>query len=227
MRRKLFVIGAILTTIGAAVSTFATFFLYFYLLPLWVFLAGIVLIWLSDKRTKAKILWSLIPIAVFVAYQFSWHQFNKVPQETFLIPKDYKGKVHVHFNKECGQAAESERGRRLYKIPDHGILLTQFKDKQGFIDQQYYLVDENGTKTLLPQLDVRDYNEEWTLGKNPKEPSRDILGVFHAGRVSGEGSYEFYVTTYRHLRDSFGFEYDKQFDSLEKVILDMCRKRPK
>ena len=36
-------------------------------------------------------------------------------------------------------------------------------DKQGFIDQKYYLVDNSGAKTNLPQLDVQDYNEEWTL----------------------------------------------------------------
>ena len=168
-------------------------------------------------------MWSLTPIVVFALYQFLWYQFKKVPPETFLIPKDYKGKIHVHFNKPCGQAAEVKNGRRLYKIPMNGILLSQFKDKQGFIDQQYFLFDKNGRLTLLPQLDVRDYNEEWTLEKNSNEPSRDILGVFHAGRVSDQGSYEFYVSTYRQLRDSFGFQYDKQFDSLEQKILDTCK----
>lgn len=119
---------------------------------------------------------------------------------------------------------EKENGRRVYKIPLSGILLSQFKDKQGFIDQQYFLVDMNGRRTLLPNLDVHDYNEEWTTEKNSNEPSRDILGVFHSGRVSSEGSYEFYVSTYKQLRDSFDFQYDKRFDSVEQKLLDSCRR---
>ena len=148
---------------------------------------------------------------------------NNVPPETFLIPIDFRGKIHVHFNMPCGLSKEKEKGRRVYKIPLNGILLTQFNDKQGYIDQQYFLVDKNGGKTLLPNLSVHDYNEEWTTEKNPNEPSRDILGVFHAGRVSSEGSYEFYVSTYRQLRDSFDFHYDERFDSLEQKLLDSCR----
>ena len=105
-------------------------------------------------------------------------------------------KIHIHFNNPCGQAAEVENDRRQYKIPTTGILLSQFADKQGFIDQQYYLVDN--------------------------EPSRDILGVFHAGRVSSDGMYEFYVSTYRQLRDSFDFQYDKLFDLKEQKIINDC-----
>jgi hypothetical protein len=115
-----------------------------------------------------------------------------------------------------------EKDRRQYKIPATGILLSQFADKQGFIDQQYFLVDSLGNQTLLPSLDVRDYNEEWTTVKNPNEPSRDILGVFHAGRVSSDGMYEFYVSTYRQLTDSFDFQYDKSFDLKEQKIIEDC-----
>ena len=158
MRRKLFIAGTTLVILGAAVSTFATFFLYIYLLPFWIFLSGVILIWFSNKRIKTKLIWSLTPIAVFSIYQFLWYQFNKAPPETFLIPKDYKGKIHVHFNKPCGQKVEMENGRRRYEIPENGILLSQFADKQGFIDQQYFLVDKNGKRTLLSQLDIRDYN---------------------------------------------------------------------
>ena len=223
MKRKLFITGATLTIIGATISTFATYFLYFYLIPFWIFVLGLSLIWFSDKKIKTKVIWTLTPIAVFASYQILEYQLNKVPPETFLIPKDYRGKIHVHFNKACGQKVKMENGRRIYIIPENGILLSQFNDKQGYIDQKYYQVDTEGNRTLLPQLDVRDYNEEWTLEKNPHEPSRDILGIFYAGTVSSEGSYEFYVSTYRQLRDSFDFQYNKKFDSLEQKIIDTCK----
>ena len=166
---------------------------------------------------------TLLFIATIFTMLGSSTSCNRVPPETFLIPIDFRGKIHIHFNMTCGLKKEEENGRRVYKIPINGILLSQFNDKQGYIDQQYFLVDKNGERTLLPNLSVHDYIEEWTTEKNPNEPSRDILGVFHAGRVSSEGSYEFYVATYKQLRDSFDFQYDKQFDSLEQKILDSCK----
>lgn len=217
-----FITGAILLVIGAAISTFATFFIYFYGLPIIIFFLGVVLIWISKKGIRTKLLWTVTPIAIFFAYQYIWYQSHKVPPETFLIPQEFRGKVHVIFNKECGQQAEMVDNRRIYRIPTNGVLLSKFKDKQGFINQKYFLVEGSGKQTLLPQLDVRDYNEEWTIEKNPKEPSRNILGVFHAGRVSADGTYEFYVSSYQQLKDSFDFQYDNRFDSLESKLLGEC-----
>ena len=222
--QRAFLGGAALIIVGTAVSTFAPFSLYFYLIPVWVFLLGVALIWLSGISLRSKLVWSLTPVAVFSCFQLGWYQFNKVPAETFLIPQSYRGKIHIHFNQTCGLKPEKEKNRRLYKIPDNGILLSQFTDKQGLIDQQYYLIDDKGSRTLLPQLDVRSYNEEWTRPKNIHEPSRDILGVFFAGRVSSDGMYEFYVCTYRQLTDSLDFQYDKFFESREMKAIELCGK---
>lgn len=220
--KRFFIIGTVLIILGAGAATLSPYTLYCYYAPLWAFLLGLLLVWISDRRVMTKIIWTLTPFIFYATFQVCWYQFNKAPAETFIIPKDYRGKIHIHFNKSCGQVAEVVEDRRQYKIPTTGILLSQFADKQGFIDQQYYLVDSLGKQTPLPQLDVRDYNEEWTTEKNPHEPSRDILGVFHAGRVSGDGMYEFYVSTYRQLRDSFDFQYDKSFDLKEQKIIDDC-----
>jgi hypothetical protein len=221
-RKGLFIVGTIFIVLGAGAATLSPYTLYFYYAPIWAFLLGLLLVWVSDRQVKTKIIWTLTPFIFFAAFQFFWYQFNKAPAETFLIPKDFRGKIHIHFNKPCGQVAEVIDDRRQYKIPMTGILLSQFADKQGFIDQQYYLVDSLGKQTLLPSLDLRDYNEEYTIVKNPNEPSRDILGVFHSGRVRSDGMYEFYICTYRQLTDSFGFQYDKSFDLIEQKIIEDC-----
>lgn len=221
-RKGLFIAGRVLIILGAGATTLSPYTLYFYYAPLWVFLLGLLLVWVSDRRVLTKIILTLTPFMFYAAFQFCWYQYDKAPAETFLIPKNFRGKIHIHFNKPCGQVAEVIDGRRQYKIPTTGILLSQFVDEQGFIDQQYYLVDSLSKQILLPQLDVRDYNEEWTTEKNPHEPSRDILGVFHAGRVSSDGMYEFYVSTYRQLKDSFDFQYNKSFDLKEQKIIDDC-----
>ena len=92
------------------------------------------------------------------------------------------------FNSKCGEEIQYENKRRLYKIPKDGILLTKFNDEQGYINFEFYLVDENGKRKKIQELDVRDFNEEWTTEKNPKEPSRDKLAIFHAGRTYSDGS---------------------------------------
>lgn len=222
-RRGFFLVGACLVVVGTAVSTLAPFFLYVYFIPGWVFIVGVALVGLSELSLKRKLVWSLTPVLLFCGFRLLWYQLQKAPAETFLIPQAYRGKIHIHFNETCGQKPEEEKNRRLYRIPDNGILLSQFADKQGLIDQHYYLVDTRGRRTFLPQLDVRAYNEAWTRPKHPQEPSRDILGVFFAGRVASDGMYEFYVCTYRQLTDSLDHQYDRLFDLNELRAIELCR----
>jgi len=137
-------------------------------------LVGTVLILFSTKNWKLKLLTIGLPLA-FVGYSF-YNSFTT--PERYLIPDEYRGSVMVIFNQKDGQKKEYEGRRRLYRIPSTGVLFTQFKDEQGWIDQDYYLVSPNGQRKKLGVLDSRDFNEEWTLVKNPKEPPRDSLAVF-------------------------------------------------
>lgn len=145
---------------------------------------GTVLILFSTKNWKFKLLTIGLPLA-FVEYSF-YNSF-KTP-ERYLIPENYRGPVMVIFNQKDGQKKEYEGRRRLYRIPSTGVLFTQFKDEQGWIDQDYYLVSPNGQRKKLGVLDTRDFNEEWTLVKNPKEPPRDSLAVFNPGTMGTMGN---------------------------------------
>jgi len=145
---------------------------------------GTVLILFSTKNWKFKLLTIGLPLA-FVGYSF-YNSFTT--PERYLIPEDYRGSVMVIFNQKDGQKKEFEGKRRLYRIPSTGVLFTQFKDEQGWIDQDYYLVSPNGQRKKLGVLDTRDFNEEWTLVKNPKEPPRDSLAVFNPGTMGTMGN---------------------------------------
>lgn len=117
---------------------------------------GTVLILLSTKNWIFKLLTIGIPL-VFVGYSF-YNSFTT--PERYLIPESYRGSVLVIFNQKDGQKKEYEGRRRIYKIPPTGVLFTQFKDEQGWIDQDYYLISENGQRKKLGVLDTRDFNEE-------------------------------------------------------------------
>jgi len=145
---------------------------------------GVVLILLSTRNWKFKLLAVGIPLTI-VGY-FFYNSFTT--PERYLIPENYRGPVYVIFNQKDGQTKEYEGNRRLYRIPSTGVLFTQFKDEQGWINQDYYLVSSDGQRKKLGVLDTRDFNEEWTLEKNPKEPSRDSFAVFNPGTMGTIGN---------------------------------------
>ena len=232
----LFYSGISLLAIGAFGLTFAAFFA---MIGMPIFVIGIVLILISKKTWKQK----LIPIGLFIvgiiAFWPIWRNINTVGPETFLIPNDYRGRVNIIHKKNCGILLEKTENGLIYEIPNDGILLLSNDQKYGFIDHKYYLIDKNGKKTELPKMDVRDFNEKWTLEKNPNEPPRDKLGVFHWGRTGSIGEMidhngdisnesdlytfnEFYISTYSDLTERFNFKYERKFDSIRNIKIKKC-----
>ena len=221
-KNKLFIFALILIIIGAGLTTFIPYLLYIYFFPFIIFIIGLIILWLTNRKVKTKILWSLCPILFFFSYQFLWKWYNTTEPETFLIPEKYRGKVLIVFNSKCGEEIEYENGRRIYKVPNDGILLTKFNDEQGFINQEFYLVDKNGNRKSIKQLDVRDFNEEWTTEKNPKEPSRQKLAIFNAGTTYSNGNSEFCISKYKDL-EKLDFKYDQKFDSILSRKTSNCK----
>jgi hypothetical protein len=126
---------------------------------------------------------------------------NYPEPESYLIPYKYVGKVNVIFNQKLGNPPLYENGRRLYKIPSNGILLTGFKDEEGFVDHKYYYVDTNGNKKPL-KIFRYDYNKDGTV-KWIINDSNEI-GIFGDGTngVYGNSKYryqEFKVSSFRFL----------------------------
>ena len=221
-KNKIFVFALILIIIGAGLTTFIPYLLYIYFFPFVIFIIGVIILWLTKKNKQTKILWTLCPILISFSYLFLWKWYNTTEPETFLIPEDYRGNVMIVFNSKCGKEIEYENGRRIYKIPKDGILLTKFKDEQGFINQEFYLIDKSGNRKLIKELDIRDFNEEWTTEKNKKEPSRDKLGIFNAGRTYSDGNSSFCISKYKDL-EKLDFKYEQKYDSIMNRKISNCK----
>ncbi len=149
----------------------------------------------TGKPKTSKVILGLLsfPLTLIVVvvgmylFSFASSYFTRPEKETYLIPEGYKGNVLVIFNQSDGEKPEYEDGRRIYRIPQTGVLFTQFKDEQGIINQEYYYISPNGQRRKLGVLDTRDFNEEWTTEKNPHEPPRDSLAVFNPGTMGTMG----------------------------------------
>ncbi|MGX7666649.1 DUF6843 domain-containing protein [Flavobacterium pedocola] len=166
--------------------------------------------------------------------------YKTVEPEVFLIPEKYRGKVNIIHKKNCGLHLEKTNEGLVYQIPSNGILIVDNEQEYGTINHEYFLVDKNGKRLKLPKMDVRDFNEEWTLEKNANEPSRNKLGVFHWGRTGTTGKVldengkeinkdeqytflEFYIGTYNDLSEKFDFKYERKFDSILEAKIKECK----
>lgn len=230
--------GIFLLAIGAFGLTFAAFFA---IIGLPIFIVGLILVLVSHKNTWKK---RLITIGLFiigiVAFWPIWREVNSVGPEVFLIPENYRGRVNIIYKKGCGINLQKSTEGLVYKIPNDGILIINKEQDFGLIEHTYYLIDQNGNRTELPKMDTRDFNEEWTLEKNPNEPSRDKLGIFHWGRTGSMGKMideneevtnqdelytfsEFYISTYKDLTERFDFKYEQRFDSIRDYKIKKCK----
>jgi uncharacterized protein DUF6843 len=183
-------------------------------------LIGIILVLLSTKNWKAKFLSIGIPVAIGAFFTYR----SYITPATYLIPEGYRGNVMVVFNQKNGRDEEYEGRRRIYRIPLSGVLFTKFKDEEGFINEEYFYVSRSGHRTKLGVLDTRDFNEEWTLQKNPHEPPRDSLAVFNPGTMGILGNssdsnhkvfIELSVRTYNDKGPNFREFTPEYIDSLK------------
>ncbi len=149
---------------------------------------------------------------------------QKAEPETYLIPASYAGKVNILLNEKNGVAKKYEGGRRVYEIPADGILVSQFKVNDGFIDREYYSVDAKGKRTRLEVFKYKhreDGSIEWIV-KDKKEKgvfNDGISGQYSSTASSRAVSYqEFTVSNYATLDSFFTKQYQTSFDErLEKI----------
>lgn len=81
---------------------------------------------------------------------------QKAEDTVRLIPEGYEGSVLIIFNQEDGEPKEYEEGKRVYKIPDNGVLKTQFEPNYGVQNHQFFYVNKEGNRTEIPFVLVQN-----------------------------------------------------------------------
>lgn len=187
----------------------------------------------TEKPKPLKVILKLLsfPLTIIIVvislylFSFANSYLTRPEKETYLIPEGYKGTVLVIFNQPNGEKPEYEDGRRIYRIPQTGVLFTQLKDEQGIINQEYFYIAPSGKRQKLGVLDTRDFNEEWTTEKNPQEPPRDSLAVYNPGTMGTMGGsddknskvfLQLSVGTYNDMKSLQDFSND-YIDSLQNA----------
>lgn len=57
---------------------------------------------------------------------------NFAESEKYILPPDFKGVVLIIFNQKDGVEEEYDGNTRIYRVPDKGVLKTQFRQDMGY-----------------------------------------------------------------------------------------------
>jgi len=188
LSNTLFGISIVLFALG--LFCFLTFWLMY--LGFGLMIIGAILCLLSKKKWFYQALLIGLPFG-FVAFTF----LNAIEMpERYLIPEDFRGTVYVVFDQDNGKEKEYEGIHRIYRIPESGILFTQFSQNEDVYSfQEFYFVDSNGKREELGELDNRHFNGPNTINPRATEPPRDSLVVFNkrtTGRILASDGQNYY-----------------------------------
>jgi hypothetical protein len=75
---------------------------------------------------------------------------TQVEEEIFILPKDYRGYIIIIYNQVNGTSKKYEGSKRVYQIPENGILKTQFSTNDGWrTSPEFYYEKINSSTSLL------------------------------------------------------------------------------
>ncbi|TXD47817.1 DUF6843 domain-containing protein [Polaribacter sp. IC063] len=83
-----------------------------------------------------------------------------------LIPENYVGTIKIRFNEKNGIEKKYENDKRIYEIPENGILKTKFNPQFGYHFPEYYYISENGKRTKVHPILNLNKNVLDTIDKN-------------------------------------------------------------
>lgn len=145
-------------------------YLYFLSIGIGIFL--FLINGLTKRLPRFKIWQNLIGISPIIAF-FIFIQVNKASDDVFIIPADFKGTIAVIYGQKNGTEKEYESGKRLYCIPQNGILKTQFELKGETANfGEYYYLTEDGQRIRIESFpydknfpdSTKIYVHSWQLG---------------------------------------------------------------
>lgn len=92
---------------------------------------------------------------VIILSLFFFISCSKTENTLTLIPEGYTGTIKIWFNQKNGIEEKYEGEKRVYEIPENGILKTKFSPQFGYHFSEYYYVTKSGKRIeIIPILDL-------------------------------------------------------------------------
>ncbi|MFN8437002.1 MAG: hypothetical protein U0V72_05120 [Cytophagales bacterium] len=208
---------------------------YFLIFTVPLFLIGVVIVWISEKRTRIKLFWTIIPTAIWYPTMILFFWLSGIigtataQKIDFIFKEGFIGQVTIVDKMACGQKKILKNNREQLYIPENGICLYQEELKNGYINHKYYY--ENIDRGLV-EIPERDNSMFWESEK--KQPSKNTVGAWLGGtgsktnnEISPKIEYSFIYLTInsKNKMDSLdekeswvkSQQFEKQIDSLVRI----------
>lgn len=150
-------------------------------------------------------------LALNLLIVFALFGCNNGEREIIIVPENFKGYVLVIFDQKNGTSKSYHEGSRIYKIPQNGVLKSQFLGNYGSVGiPEYYYKEINANSKLSSYFEVK------------KIPPNKIVGMMgpngNANKdLAGKERIPFtlfYIGTKSEIK-----QYKKQADKLDIVKL--------
>ncbi|WP_405326098.1 DUF6843 domain-containing protein [Leeuwenhoekiella sp. LLG6367-2.1] len=112
---------------------------------------------------------------------------SKTKNTVTLIPEGYTGTIRILFDQKNGNDKKYEGEKRIYEIPEKGILKTKFSPQFGYHFPEYYYVSKNGKRTKIERISDLNKSILDTIDKNKVYAYRFMFGG-EAVRVDSLGN---------------------------------------
>jgi len=169
-------------------------------------------------------------VILLMGINFALAYFNGPAKETYLIPADFAGEFRVVYGEPCGLNPPLENGRRLLQVPPNGLLILQYPSKSGFLDTEYYWVDEHGArskaKELLEPLDSRTSHAgvRHTSTGSTSGPIQVGAPATSASQDIEFSDYTVFPRNQRATDEKMVNKREQQLDSLVVARVTECRR---
>ena len=143
-RTKLFKFGIIITIFFSAIIGFLNIgILFVFGIPILGLFLGLGLVLFSKEKLKLKFISICIPIPTIVlTFLIFYFSLPRAETEVFFIPQNFRGKIAVIYNQNCGQPLSRENNKRIYDVSKTNIFITSESKTLGLLDRQFYFVDD-------------------------------------------------------------------------------------
>ena len=131
-----------------------------------------------SNHLKLKMIFFLENILLMIAMATLFTGCQRAEPETFLFRDGFTGSAIIIQDRPDGAPATVEDGRRIYNIPQDGVLITQATQNTGTVDEKFFYVLADGTRREIVE---REFS---TLADTPQNRADTTVIVVGGGAGS-------------------------------------------
>jgi hypothetical protein len=197
-------------------------------IPILGLILGLILIWLSKESNTEKLLATALPIPIILAtFLIFFLSLTNPEPEIFLIPKNFRGKIAIYYNQNCGQPLQRDGVKRIFDVSQNIFFITSDSQTVGIINRKFYFVDENGNKSKIPEFHWTKFEDEkndWHWFFSEFEITKNLVGFKEQKYSTNYQSYV--ISDYQSLENESKETRElkeKEFKILADTKLKECK----